>query len=95
MKTCDLCGLRELDGEWFAYNEEHNLVVCPICEQFANQENDNDKVWQFGDARRKHLAAAALGKLGGQAGKGKPKQRPEGYYSTIAKLPRKRKPANL
>ena len=91
MKTCDLCGIIEKDGEWFAYNEEHNLIVCPICEEYAACESDNDKVWQFGDKRRKSLAAAILGKLGGSA----PHNRPKDYFSKIAKLPRKRKSANL
>lgn len=91
MKSCDLCGLQEADGDWFAYNDEHNLVVCPVCEEYAKRESDNDKVWQFGDKRRKHLAAAALGSLGGSA----PHNRPKDYFSKIAKLSRKRKSANL
>lgn len=63
MKSCDLCGLQEADGEWFAYNEEHNLVVCPVCEEYAKHESDNDKVWQFGDNRRKQFSEIRKNKM--------------------------------
>jgi hypothetical protein len=95
MKSCDICGLPEAPGDWFAYNEEHNLILCPVCEHYAAIEHDNNKVWQFGDKRKKQLAIkeymSSVGKKGGSA----PHKRPKDYFSKIAKLPRKRKSDNL
>jgi len=61
------------------------IIIANIGSIVNFSENNMEKTNELKNA------AAILGKLGGQAGKGKPKSRPEGYYSRIAKLPRKKK----
>lgn len=74
--------------------EKLNKVDIMASLKVLTIDDDNEMTTKI-QIKNKNPAAVALGKLGGQAGKGKPKSRPEGYYSHIAKLPRKRKSAKL